>query len=58
MSNNKETDIKRPLDSEKLTDEQEEKVVGGEACDSPASYNTAYFNAGIFNTPFINASHL
>ncbi len=49
MSNNKETDIKRPLDSEKLTMEQEEKVTGGEGSDRPPIINTAYFNAGIFN---------
>lgn len=58
MSNNKETDIKRPLDSEELTMEQDQKVSGGEATDRPPIINTAYYNDGIFNTPFINTSNL
>jgi len=45
--NNKEQELKRPLDTESLTPEQDEKVVGGEegntAAANDANYNTAFY---------------
>ena len=44
---NKEKEMKRPLDVEQLTSEQNEKVVGGEEANTAdvndCNYNTAFF---------------
>ena len=51
MSCSKEN--KRPMDSERLTPEQEELVVGGTGINY-AAYNTSMFNTSMFNTSMIN----
>ena len=56
MANNKETDIKRPLDAEKLTAEQESKINGGAGNDfseDPVNYNISYFNSSLINMPLL-----
>ena len=56
MANNKETDIKRPLDAEKLTEEQESKINGGAGSDfseDPAIFNISYFNSPAINMPLL-----
>ena len=56
MADNK--DINRPLDSEELTAEQEEKVSGGmeseNAVDRPPIFNVSYFNSSFINTSYLN----
>ena len=56
MADNK--DISRPLDSEELTAEQEEKVSGGmeseNAVDRPPIFNVSYFNSSFINTSYLN----
>ena len=53
MSNSE--DNKKPLDSEPMTLEQEEKVVGGVAFNTSA-YNTAMINTSDVNTATFNTA--
>ncbi|MCR5511547.1 MAG: hypothetical protein K6F54_11455 [Lachnospiraceae bacterium] len=56
MADNK--DINRPLDSEELTAEQEEKVSGGmeagSGSDRPPLFNISYFNTANVNTSYLS----
>ena len=56
MADNK--DINRPLDSEELTPEQEEKVSGGMesdcGVDRPPIFNVSYYNSSCINTSYLN----
>ncbi len=55
MTNNEEK-MKRPLDSEELTLEQEEQVVGGVQLNT-ASFNGVNFNSSNLNTSNFNSSN-
>ncbi len=48
---------KRPLDTENLTMEQEEKVVGGTAGFNTANLNMAGFNTANFNMAGLNTAN-
>ena len=56
MSNNRENESRRPLDTEELTSEQVEKVAGG--INLYAAFNTVAFNASAFNGCGFNSTNI
>jgi hypothetical protein len=56
MADNKEKDVKRPLDMEELTMEQEDMVNGGKGSDFPPIFNVS--NTTNINMSYYNMSNM